>query len=108
MATMRGRASGGVMPVFFRLWVRLAETPMQNMSTSQASPRSRPFSLSTNAESTHVRRLCSAPEKCLKSASVSAICGTFCGLTNEPSWMMSMPEPMHGRDPADPLLQRAQ
>ena len=72
------------MPVFFRLCVRLAETPMQNMSTSQASPRSRPFSFSTNAESTTLAGLF-APEKCRKSASVSAICGTFCGLTNEPS-----------------------
>ena len=38
------------MPVFFRLWVSLAETPMQNISTPQARPRSSPFSFRTSPE----------------------------------------------------------
>ncbi len=45
-------ASSVLMPVLRRLWVSLAETPMQNMSTPQASPRSRPFWFSTRPEST--------------------------------------------------------
>ena len=48
---MRLGASALAMPVFFRLWVSLAEAPRQNISTPHASPRSRPFSLSTSPES---------------------------------------------------------
>ena len=44
------RASAVVIPVFLRLWVSLAETPMQNMSTPQANPRSNPFWFRTNPE----------------------------------------------------------
>ena len=47
---MRRVASPVLMPVFFWLWVSLAETPMQNISTPQARPRSRPFSFSTRPE----------------------------------------------------------
>ena len=54
MPMIRWFASSMPMPVFFRLWVSLAETPMQNISTPQARPRSRPFSLRTRPESTHV------------------------------------------------------
>ena len=50
MAMIRPVASAMLMPVFFRLCVSLAETPMQNISTPHSSPRSSPFSLSTSPE----------------------------------------------------------
>ena len=90
------------MPVFFRLWVSLAETPMQNISTPQASPRSSPFSLSTRPESDRPRRSCPAVRR-RNSASVSAICGTFSGCTNEPTWTMSTPAAIEPADPGDLL-----
>ncbi len=91
MAMICPTASSVVMPVFFRLWVSLAETPMQNISTPQAIPRSSPFSLSTSPERTAAAGFLPGWLKCANSLSVSAICGTFSGLTNDPSWMMSMP-----------------
>ncbi len=51
MATIRRVASSIAMPVFLRLCVSEAETPMQNSSTPHAMPRSRPRSLSTRPES---------------------------------------------------------
>jgi hypothetical protein len=79
IATTRLFASSIDMPVFFRLCVSLAETPMQNVSTPQARPRSRPFSLSTSPERVTPAGLAPGAEKWANSRSVSAICGTFSG-----------------------------
>ena len=50
MAMICPVASSVLLPVFLRLWVSLAETPMQNRSTPQAMPRSSPFSFKTRPE----------------------------------------------------------
>jgi len=89
---MRVAASATVIPVFFWLWVSLAETPMQNSSTPHAWPRSSPFSLRTRPESRTRDGLAPGWLNRWNSLSVSAIWGTFSGLTNEPSWMTSTPD----------------
>ncbi len=100
--TMRCVASSVPMPVFLRLWVSLAETPMQNISTPQASPRSSPFSFSTRPESAVADVLPAVSRR--NSSSVSAICGTFSGWTNEPTWTMSTPAVHRAADPALPSV----
>jgi len=50
MFTMRGSASDGVNAGVLQAVRPAGRNAMQNMSTPQASPRSRPFSFNTNAE----------------------------------------------------------
>ena len=93
---MRSDASAMGMPVFLRLWVSLAETPMQSMSTPAACARSIPFSFRTSPERRAVAGRGSFRSS-WKSRSVSAICGTFVGWTKEPTWTTSSPAAMRAR-----------
>jgi hypothetical protein len=95
VAMMRRWASSLPMPVFLRLWVFEAETPMQTSSTPQARARSRPFSFSTSPDS--AARGPGASARRRNSSSVSAICGTFPGWTKEPTWTRSTPDAMSAR-----------
>ncbi len=90
---MRAVAWAIDIPVFSRLCVSLADTPMQNIPTSHARPRSSPFSFSTSAESVTPSGLPSSAN----SRSVSAICGTLPGWTNDPTWMTSTPAAISSR-----------
>ena len=51
MAMIRSAASAVLMPVFLRLWVSEADTPMHRNRAPHVKARSIPFSLSTRPES---------------------------------------------------------
>ena len=55
---MRSAASAVPMPVFFRLWVSLADTPMQKYSTPQAKPALEPLLVQHERRESRARRLC--------------------------------------------------
>ena len=100
VAMIRSVASATDMPVFFRLCVSLADTPMQYISHAARKSPFQPLLVEDECREDH-RPAGRHPVRTRsgKDRSVSAICGTLVGWTNEPTWMISTPVAASCADP---------